>query len=120
MPSRPRGVILWSVIRGALFGLLFGFVIACGRHEQHCEDFVCDDCRSCAAASVHACGDAWDACDRDPACSALAVCFDDCLGVALEHRVSCERECLGAIPDGESLYEQALFCVDAVCAPRCE
>jgi hypothetical protein len=107
-------------MKTAVLALLLGIVVACTRHEQHCDDFVCDDCRSCAAVSVHACGEAWDACDRDPACTDLAACFDGCLGVALEYRVSCESECHGTFPDGLGLYEQAMSCLDAVCAQRCE
>lgn len=106
--------------RALVVGGLLGLFLACSRTEEHCDQFVCADCRLCAEQSIHACRETWLVCDRDPECSGLEVCFDECLSLDEEYRAGCERQCRDAHPYGEVLYEQALLCVDETCAGMCQ
>jgi len=108
------------VARLAVIGLLLGIALGCSHTEKHCEDFTCDDCRRCAKESWYGCRDAWWECRRDPSCEELEDCLRDCDGLAAEFRVGCERQCREDLSDGEALYEEALGCIDDVCAASCE
>lgn len=75
---------------------------------------VCDDCRSCALAGP--CADALAACNQSSACVALDQCLGLCGGLTAE----CLELCASQNPNGVSLYDALLGCVDCTeCLDPC-
>jgi hypothetical protein len=67
---------------------------------------VCDDCRSCAIAGP--CAAALAACNQSSSCIAI----DQCLGVCGGVTADCLELCASQNPDGVSVYDALLGCVD--------
>jgi hypothetical protein len=75
---------------------------------------VCDDCRSCATAGP--CASELAACNQNSACVAINQCLALCGGITTE----CLELCASQNPDGVSLYDALLGCVDCdACLTPC-
>ncbi len=94
---------------------------ACGKacpSGQACGAGKCVDpasaCKACELGSKSGeCASTWSACAANTACNKLWTCFEACTTQA------CATNCAEQNPDGQSLAQAHLSCVQDVCAEAC-